>query len=147
MAHGVAVGLLVVEQAGGVQVPEYDLTAAYAVHALVRAGLAAHGAVQVDGGDEWQAVTLPHLEVDGVVARRDLERARAKLRVDGVVAHDGQRPVENGQQDATAYEVAVAVIVRVYCHGGVAKEGLRAGGRDRQVAFAILQRIANVVKE
>ena len=100
VAHGVAVRLLPVEQAGGVQVPKDDLPALSAVHALVRAGLAAHGAVQVDGGDYGQAVTLAHLEVDGIVAGRDLERARAELRVDGVVADDGQRPVEHGQQDA-----------------------------------------------
>ncbi len=84
------------------------------------------------------------LEVDGVVARRDLERAGAELGVDQVVGDDRYPPLDERDDDLLADRVAVAVVLRMHRHGDVGEDRRRPHGRDRDRARAVGERIARV---
>ena len=56
-----------------------------------------HAPVLADHRDLLEPVLSPDLEVVGVVARRDLERAGAELRIDVVVRDDRQPPPDERQ--------------------------------------------------
>ena len=112
-----------------------------AVHARVGPAGRVHLRVLVEHADDLQAVALPDLEVVRVVAGRDLQRARAELHVHvGVVDHR-DRPLEDGHQAGRADQVAIALVVGMHGHGGVAQDRLRPrrGHRDVALARPILQ--------
>ena len=94
----------------------------------------------VDGG---QAVATPALEVVRVVAGRHLHSARAVLRVDEVVGHDGKLAAQQRQAEVLADDVAVAIVVRVHGHGGVAEHRLGPGGGHLDPAVAVHERVAD----
>ena len=100
----------------------------------LRAGRLGHPARAVDDDDLLQAVLLAELEVDRVVGRRDLDRARAELALDALVGDDRDGPVLERQDDALAVEMRVALVVRVDGHGRVAEHGLGPGrGHDHRL--------------
>ena len=69
-----------------------------AVEAIeLRAGLGGHARVLVNDLDHRQVVALAHRVVCGVVRGRDLDRARAELRVNEVVGDDRNLAVDDGQ--------------------------------------------------
>jgi hypothetical protein len=92
-------------------------------------------------------VALADLEVDLVVGRGDLERARAELRVDRGVGHDGdRRPVER-PPDGAADHPGIAGVVRVHGDRDVARDRLRPGGRDLdELARRVDQLVAHLVE-
>ena len=77
-----------------------------------------------------QAVPAADLEVVGVVRRGHLDRAGAERRVDVVVGHHRDLPVQDRQQHGAADQVGVALVVRVHGHRHVAEQGLHPGGGD-----------------
>jgi hypothetical protein len=79
-------------------------------------------------------VTAADLEVVGVVARRDLERAGAELALHVVVGDDRQAPADERQDLVLADEVRVALVVGVHGDSGVGEHRLRAHGRDDELA-------------
>ena len=117
-----------------------------AVQPRVGAGLGVHRAVGVHDRDDGQPVALAEVEVCRVMARRDLEGAGAELRLDGIVANDGDAPAEDGQHHFLADELRVARVVGVHGNGGVAEQRLGAGRRDSQAAVAIHQGVVDVVE-
>ena len=84
------------------------------------------------------------LEVRRVVARRDLERARAELALHALVGDDGHAPLDEGDDDLLADELAVAVVVGMDCDRDVGEDRRRPHGGDRDVAGAVGKRIADV---
>ncbi len=75
-------------------------------------------------------MALADLVVVGIMTRRDLERACAKLRVDIFVGDDGDFAAEDGHDGGLAHQVAVTFVVGVDGDGGVAQDGLGARGAD-----------------
>ena len=96
-------------------------------------------AIFIDGGivvhdvDLRQVVTFAHLKVVGVVSRRDLYSAGSKFLVYVIVCHNGDLPVYQRQDRCFSYNIFVSFILRMYGNGGIAKHGLRTGGRDLQI--------------
>ena len=87
----------------------------------------------VEDVDEFQAVTVTDGVVVEVVGGCDLDAAGAERTVHVVVRDDGDAPADQRQHDRLADQRAVAFVVGVHRHGGVAQHGLRAGGGDHQV--------------
>ena len=69
------------------------------------ARLRGHEPVLADDADALEAVAVADLEVVGVVAGRDLQRARAEVRLDVVVGDDRQAPPDERQDELLADEV------------------------------------------
>ena len=84
------------------------------------------------------------LEVRRVVSGRDLHRPRAERRVDCVVGDDGNEPVHQRQPDLAPDEAAIALVIGMHRHGGVAEHRLGPGGGHHQAAAAVGQGIPQV---
>ncbi len=84
------------------------------------------------------------LEVDGVVAGRDLERARPELGIDEVVRDDRHPPLDERDHDLPAHHVAVPLVVGVHCHGDVGEHRGRPRGGDRDRSRAVGERVARM---
>ena len=149
MAQAVLIRLGLRQVAALLQVADDRLAAGEAVHPLVRPGLGVHRAVQRDGVDRGQAVALADLEVDRVVAGRDLERAGAELPLDRLVADDRQLAFDDRELRFVADEGAVAFVLGVDGDAGVGDDRLRPGGGDRdrlagRLALVVEERVADV---
>ena len=137
--------LLPLEQAGGLQVGHHALAGLEAVEIPVgRRHVGVQRAVRVQDVDRYLVVPPTHLEVVEVVGRRDLDRARPLLRIDVGVRDDRDHPVGERQPDVAPHEVRGPRILRVHGDAGVPQHGLRAGGRHRDVAVTVHERIADV---
>ena len=86
------------------------------------------------------------LEVVGVVAGRDLQRARAELGLDVGVGDDRQAPADERQDRRLPHQPRVALVVGVHRDRRVGQDRLRAHGGDRQRAVARRQRVVDVVE-
>ncbi len=104
-----------------------------------------HQAVLADHADALEAVLVADLEVVGVVAGRDLQRAGAEVGLDVVVGDDRQAPPDERQDELLADERRVALVVGVHRDGGVGEQRLRAHGRDDDLALAGGQRVGDRV--
>ena len=93
-----------------------------------------HPSVEADHGDLLEAVTTTDLEVVRVMARRDLERARAHVRIDVLVADDRHLALDQRHDRAPPDQVLVALVAGIDGDRGVAEQGRRAHGRDGHVA-------------
>ena len=83
------------------------------------------------------------LPVHQVVAGRDLHSARAERGIDTLVRDDRHAPLGDRDDRLLPDEVAVALVVGVHRDGDVGKHRRRPRGRDRQVAVALGERIAD----
>ena len=146
MAHGVAVGLHLFQEALGLQVGDHPFPGLEPVQALVRAGVLVHPARLVKGLDRGQLVPKPDLEVVGVVGRGDLQSPGAERGIDMLVGDDRQNPVGQGQPDLLADEFLESFILGIDRHGRVAQHGLRPGGGHGQGAGTVGQGISDVVQ-
>ena len=108
------------------------------------AGLLVHEPVGADHHRLGQAVRAADLEVGGVVARRHLERTGAELGLDALVRDHRHAALDEGHDDLLADEVGVALVLGMHGDGDVGEDRRRAHGRDRHVAGAVGQRIADV---
>ena len=84
------------------------------------------------------------LEVGRVVARRDLERPGAELALDAFVGDRGHAPLDEGDDDLLADEVAVALVAGVNRDCDVGEDRRRPHRSDRDLARAVGERIADV---
>ena len=103
-----------------------------------------HQAVGPDHGQLGEAVVAADLEVRRVVARRDLERAGAELALHALVGDHRHAPLDEGDDDLLADEVAVPLVVGMDGDRDVGEDRRRPNGRDRDVAGAVGERIADV---
>ena len=92
-------------------------------------------------------MALVDLEVVEVVRRRDLDRARALLRVGVAVGDDRDLAPDQRQHDGLADQSLIALIVRVHRDRGVAQHGLGPrGGDDDVIALLPFGRLAVVIE-
>ena len=93
-----------------------------------------------------EAVAPADLEVGGVVRRRDLDRAGAERRIDGVVGHDrgSSRSTSGKPELACPTRSAVTLVLRMHGDGGVAQHRLGARGGDGDMAAPAGERISEV---
>ena len=100
----------------------------------VLAGRRRHLAVEADDGADGQAVPLADLEVDRIVAGRDLDDAGAELGIDRLVRHHPHRDgaADGRDLEVTADVLRVARIVRMHGQAGVAELGLGPHGAERE---------------
>ncbi len=119
-------------------------------HAVHRAQLALdlaerHPRLAVEHARHGQAMALAHLEVVEVMRGRDLDGARALLRIGILVRDDRDAPADQGQDRVLAYEVVVARVVGVDGDGGVPEQGFGPGrGHGDEPARLALDGVADV---
>ena len=100
-------------------------------------------AVLADHLDGLQAVAAHDLEVVRVVGRGHLQGAGAERRVHVLVADDGDLAPRQRQRDHLPHQVAVALVVGVHRHCGVAQHGLGAHRGHHHLARAVGQRVGD----
>ena len=105
-----------------------------------------HQAVLADHDELVEPVRAADLEVVGVVAGRDLQRAGAELRLDVRVGDDPQPPPDERQDRRLADQARVALVVRVHRDRGVGQHRLRPHRGHRHRADARGQRVVDVVE-
>jgi hypothetical protein len=130
---GVTVRLDAVDEPQRLHVLDDLLARLEAIHPGVLAGRRRHLAVESDDGADGQAVPLADLEVDRIVARRDLDDAGAELGIDRLVRH---HPHRDGAADGLDLEITadvlrVARIVGVHGQAGITELGLGPHGAER----------------
>ena len=94
--------------------------------------------------DRRQTVPQPDLIVVEIVGGCDLEAPRAEGRIDVRVGDDRDRALGEGQAHGLADEMAVALVLGVHCHGGIAQHRFRARGGHHDVPRTVLQRVTQV---
>ena len=140
-------GLDLLEQALRLEVRDHALARLEPVEAAIALRhLVVEPRLAVQDADHLEAVAAADLEVVEVVARRDLDRARAVLGVgSSASAMTGRRRPTSGRIACLADQVLVARVVGMDRDRGVAEHGLGPRGRDRRVAAArALDRVADV---
>ena len=140
----VAIGLALLEQASLLAPGEHALAGFLLVEPRELAGLVRHEPVGADHHRLGQAVGTADLEVRGVVAGRHLERARAELGLDALVRDHRHAPFDEGDDDLLANQGGVTLVLRVHGDGDVREDRRRPHGRDRHVARAVGERVADV---
>ena len=103
--------------------------------------------VLIENVDLRQIVGLAHGVIVGVVRRRDLDKAGAKVGVDMPILKDGDLAVHDGELDGLAHEGGLLGILRGDGDARIAEHGLGARGGDDDVVLAVDrlgQRVAQV---
>ena len=142
--HRMAVRVAALEPAALLEPREDPL-----VRLLLREPLEAlgdHPPVGPDHRQRGELVVAADLEVHRVVPRRDLDRARAELRVDAVVRDDGHSPLDHGHDHLAADGVRVTRVVGMDRHGRVGEERRGPHRRDREPAAALGERVDDPVE-
>ena len=94
--------------------------------------------------DNFQVVPQTNFKVVRVVRRCDLYHAGSEVHLHIVICYNGNFTVYQRQDQSLAHQILVPFIIRVYCYGSIAQQSFRTGGRQFQIAAAILERIAQV---
>src|SRR5262245_15549507 len=133
-ADGVAIGLDAFDEAQRLHVLDDLLARLEAVEARVLPRGRRHFAVEADDGADGQLVSPSDFEVDGIVARRDLDDPRAELRVDRGIGDnfDADVAVHRRDVERPADVLLVAFVLRVHGEAGVAELRLGPYGAERQ---------------
>ncbi len=140
-----AVRLDLLEEAGGLEVGDDALPRLEPVEPAIGGGrLVVDLRVRRQDVEQRQAAALPDLVVVEVVRRRQLHAARAEGGVRELVGEQRDLAAGERQRERRAVEAAVALVVRVKGDGDVAEHRLGARRRDRDVALAVRERIADV---
>ena len=145
VADLVRVGLLPDEKALRLQVLDHALARLECGEAVVGEAGHVHAAVGVHPVDDLEPVPLADVVVHRVVARRDLERARAEILFHRVVSDDGQLATDQRKHRGLTDLVLVTIVRRVHRDAGVGEHRLGAHRGDDHLAPA-LNRIADAVE-
>ena len=108
------------------------------------AGGVVHQPIRADHRDLGQVVVAADLEVRRVVAGGDLERACAELALDTLVRDHRHAALDERDDDLRADEMAVALVLGMDGDRDVGKDRRRPHRRDRDVAGAVGERVADV---
>ena len=138
VAHLVGVVLDALHQAGFLQILGNLFAAIHAVHTHVEGALVADGSVGIENVDGLQMMRLAEHVVVGVVGGSHLQTARAELDVDIAVFDDGDNAVHQGYDDFASLQPLVLGVFGVDAHGGIAHDGLWAGGGHDGVVAALV---------
>ena len=95
------------------------------------------GGVLVEDVDQWHRMALADFIVVEVMGRSDLDATGAEFGIAVIIAHNRDASADQWQLDIFADQRLVALVFRVYCHGGIAQHGFRTGGGDDQVILAV----------
>ena len=110
------------------------------------AGRLRHHAVLADHDELLEPVRAADLEVVGVVSGRDLQRARAELRLHVRVGDDPQPAADERQDRGLADQPRVARVVGMHRDRGVGQHRLRPHRGDGDRAAARGHRVVDVVE-
>jgi hypothetical protein len=107
-----------------------------AIEPRVLARLRGHPPVEADDRARGQVVAPSDLEVDGIVARGDLDDARPELRIHGAVRDhaQGDGSLDRRHLQRLAHVLRVALVLGMHGHRGVAQLRLRAHRAQSQRA-------------
>ena len=86
----------------------------------------------------------PDLKVVGVMRGGDFHHAGAEIGFHIIVCHNGNFAPHQRQNQRFAHDIPIALIIRVYRHGGIAQQRLRAGGGKFQIPAPVLERVAQM---
>ena len=111
------------------------------------AGGVGHATVLADHRDLLETVVAPDLEVVGIVAGSDLQRAGAEVGLHVGVRDDLQPASHERQDHGLADHAGVALVVGIHRDRRVGQHRLRAHRRDRDRPVAGLQWIVDVVED
>ena len=143
-ADRVPVGLLLLEQVALARPLEHALPGLVLGQAGELAGLLVHPPVEPDDRQLGELVGAADLEVERIVAGRDLEGAGAELRLDALVRDHRHAARDERDDHVLADEVPVALVVGMDGDRDVGEDRGRADGRDRHVPGAVHERVADV---
>jgi len=115
-----------------------------AVLSLVFSAVFVNDPLSVDDRDNLQMVALGHGKVIGVGTGGDLHGAGAEIHRHVIVGDDWNFLVHQRQNHLFPDLVAVARIIGMHRHGGVAQHGLRPRRGDDDFALAVGKRVADV---
>src|SRR5438093_1632265 len=93
-----------------------------------------HAAVEVHAVDDLEVTALPDLVVHRIVSWRDLERARAEVRIHSLIGDDRQLAADQGEDRGLAGDVAIARIVGMHRDSRIGEHRLGADRGDGHVA-------------
>ena len=145
VGHGVGVRLDLLDQPRRLHVGDDPLARVEAVEAaILLRRLVVQPSELVEDADRLELVAAADLEVVEVVRRRDLDRARALLRVGVLVGDDRDAPADQRQDGVLADQVLPLGIVGMHRDAGVAQHGLGPGRGHDDVLVAALDRILEV---
>ena len=117
---------------------------------LRQPGKIARGLVHPPVGADHHRLRKPvrpsDFEVEGIVARRHLERAGAEVALDPVVGDHGHAALDVRNHDLAADELAVALVVRVHRDRNVGEDRGGPRGRDHDPTVAVYERVPDVGK-
>ncbi len=132
--------------AAGLEAIEADQRGGYLARRQRAAGVVAGGdaRIAIHDVDQRQVVAAADLVVVEVVAGGDLDAAGTEGRVDVGVGDDRHQATGERQAHLAADQVAVALVLGIHRHRGVAQQGLRTGRCHDQVAAAVGERVAEV---
>lgn len=102
-------------------------------------------AVRIHNVDNRQLVTLAYLEVRRVMARRNLQRASAELKLDSLIANHRDNALQHWQNNILANVLFVAFVLWIHSDGGVAKESFGPRRCDSQSAASIFKFVLDVI--
>ena len=134
---GVIEVLDVIEQVVLLKPLDDGLAALVTVHAGKLAVTLDDHRVLVEDVDLRQVVGLAHGVIVGVVGRRDLNEAGAKVGVDMPILKDGDLAVDDGELDGLAHKGGLLGVLRGDSDARVAEHGLGARGSDDDVVLAV----------
>ena len=145
VGHGMGVRLDLLDQAQLLHVGDDLLARVEAVEAAIfLRRLVVQPGELVEDADGLELVAAADLEVVEVVRRRDLDRARALLRIGVFVGHDRDAPADQRQDRVLADQVLPLGIVGMHRHAGVAQHGLGPRRGHHDVLVAAFDRILEV---
>ena len=127
------------------QVLHHGLARLVAIESLVGLpGVGGHARVLINHHHARQVVPLRNGVVIGIMGGRHLHRARAELGVHKVIGDDGNDSPQQWQNDFAAQRGLVTLVGGIDGHRRISQHRFRPGSGHRQVALAILKRIADV---
>jgi hypothetical protein len=134
--HVEGVWLFLDDQTGGAHILPQFFAALEAVETRIRPADLGHSGLPVEHREDGQAVALTDFVVVRVVAGGDFEGAGAELAIHIVIGDDGNLAAQNWHTHFAANVFLVARVVGMDGDGGIAQDGLGAGGGDGDV-FAL----------
>jgi len=89
-------------------------------------------------------MSLTNLEIVGVMRRSDLDHTGAKLRIDEIIGHNSDFPIENRQDGSFADVFLIAFIFGIDCQCGVTQHCLRPGSGADQVLILTFELVFDI---
>ena len=125
------------QKAQGIQFLHDLLSGFVPVKSRVFAAVLVNGGVVVHDVDLGKTVALAHLEVVGVVGRRDLNNAGTEFHIHVLVFHHRDRFPYDRKIDLPSVEIGISLVLRVYGHRRISQHSLRSrGGKGQKLGLA-----------